>query len=134
MAGDSSDGASRTRTGDLLGAIQCLRGVVGGDGRWIARVYGRLALGSTARRPAARVRMYPFNTRADDRPGCRSDRCFFCLCEFARAIARTAFHPFVRLTRQSIATETIAITANYSSTWVGGPSYTAEAIAGPHSS
>src|SRR5262249_7250339 len=30
---------ARTRTGDLLGAIQRWRAVVGGEGWWIARVY-----------------------------------------------------------------------------------------------
>jgi hypothetical protein len=35
--GDSRSGASRARTGDLLGAIQRREGVVGVEGRWIDR-------------------------------------------------------------------------------------------------
>ena len=57
-------GASRTRTGDLLGAMHRRGEMTGTAGLRIARIYGRFGFGADRGWCASRVRMYPFGTRA----------------------------------------------------------------------
>jgi len=61
--GNSESGASRARTGDLLGAIQRLGCVSGIDGCRIARVHEHFVAGPVGGRVLARDLMYPFGTR-----------------------------------------------------------------------
>ena len=59
----TSDGASRTRTGDLLGAMR--QGfIVGSEGQHYSSNHGRFEVELDGSGAAARVLMYPFGTRA----------------------------------------------------------------------
>jgi hypothetical protein len=58
------NGASRARTGDLLGAIQRQRDVVGVEERAICRDYRRFGVDLHGQGAVVRLLMYPFGTRA----------------------------------------------------------------------